>query len=1291
MRPRIQEIKKSKKNPMKNFYLLLVFISGMCQLGTAQLIEKLPDRSPQNTEVISTYQLRTVLTKADIDAKWEEMKSSAEHPASLLKSSDGCNALLVRGLHGWDLINGLKATSISCLDNFMLKDYPSIRDAYTYDNFRNVYHVLDEIQTLAGSYNGVNDAGMGQLIYFVRSYLYWTWTEEELRFSGESDPLYQKIIETFRLVANRTALFTSKDPSNAPVLEQFLIAIDFQQPLEGGGNLTYRGQFLDAVVNMLGEISADKIFAIEDKDTRKAFLGAYSRLNFYLFRGSFVPGQSDAGLEAAINNNPQFYVELERILKDEALLNNSESSFFICDLAGELGRLASMLSQRDKVAELAQEIIKLLPENSVAWLSLLDKYTNSAEVDQLGTYNLDEVKENIYNMLFPYTYEFDGGALVMKTGLPIETAMHQYHAAKMVQAQFFRMSQTTEPVPGDENETLIMQVYSTLSDYKNYQTFLTGIGTNNGGMYIEGDGIFYTYERTPEESTYTLEELFRHEYVHYLQGRYIFQGLWGSEFFAGNRLTWFEEGQAECCTWSSRENGMLVRGNIIGGLVSDQGDYMTLDEVMHSTMANGFHFYKYACVLMYYFLEHEPEKLNLLIDAGKAYDIEAFDSLVKKMSGDATMQNNYNKFLDGLIAKYKAGELSDPSTSWVKENRLTCNNQQEFIETFQNTTGLEVLSDELIQESAYPRIALTVELTSQPGIERIAAANEFNDQLDNALTQLNDVTDINNFLYTNAYYGKLVTDGSVYTTTAVFDGPFRAVATGYDTDGDGVVDAEDDFPDDYLGYDDANGNGVLDNEEMPDEDGDGMPDGWECRYNLDPANPDDADRDADGDFNSNLFEWKHGTDPTDVASNTPVGDLKNKFWVEEDRRHITDYENGKWIGVGWSPSDEALPLKNYTGLKLRWETSKPIKITAVDDVNFDQDQDLSANAEFVTSGVIEFPDFNIDDHNGRSSNWFYLYTYFEEEGYLQVKMTWETDVLESDLSNNVVEDYFIIGDVVATELVVPSQLTATVDQFIDRVELTWNVVENATGYSVYRANMEDFSDAVELAEIEIMNYADNSVELGVDYFYRVQALNANASSNLSFPVTGRALLPIPVTPLNFQAELNTEGDVSAVLNWDEVLHATSYQIYRSLDAQMSNVELLAQVTTEEYVDQISQSQSDVFFYQVVAVNAKGESLPSEVASVTKVISAVKDFGVVDGLTIVQEINQQQTMAILTTQAKGMVSIRIFNVVGECVYTGQQNKDGNQLVFKVPATHLKPGLFIITMQINNSEYVQKFRF
>ena len=54
----------------------------------------------------------------------------------------------------------------------------------------------------------------------------------------------------------------------------------------------------------------------------------------------------------------------------------------------------------------------------------------------------------------------------------------------------------------------------------------------------------------------------------------------------------------------------------------------------------------------------------------------------------------------------------------------------------------------------------------------------------------------------------------------------------------------------------------------PDTDGDGMPDGWEVTYGLDPT-IDDAYQDGDGDHASNLLEYRRGTLPNDPNSYPP--------------------------------------------------------------------------------------------------------------------------------------------------------------------------------------------------------------------------------------------------------------------------------------------------------------------------------------------------------------------------------------------------------------------------------------
>jgi len=87
----------------------------------------------------------------------------------------------------------------------------------------------------------------------------------------------------------------------------------------------------------------------------------------------------------------------------------------------------------------------------------------------------------------------------------------------------------------------------------------------------------------------------------------------------------------------------------------------------------------------------------------------------------------------------------------------------------------------------------------------------------------------------NNKYGNYVTLPSTYMPDA-------------DSDGDGIIDSNDPFPN----------NGLY----TLDSDGDGMPDAWETQYGLDPNDPLDATSDGDNDGISALDEFLGGTVPS---------------------------------------------------------------------------------------------------------------------------------------------------------------------------------------------------------------------------------------------------------------------------------------------------------------------------------------------------------------------------------------------------------------------------------------------
>jgi hypothetical protein len=69
-------------------------------------------------------------------------------------------------------------------------------------------------------------------------------------------------------------------------------------------------------------------------------------------------------------------------------------------------------------------------------------------------------------------------------------------------------------------------------------------------------------------------------------------------------------------------------------------------------------------------------------------------------------------------------------------------------------------------------------------------------------------------------------------------------------------------------------------DDLEDKDNDGMPDDWEERYGLNPADPSDASQDEDNDGITNLEEYQQGTNPLKkLSSSSEILDRLQENWA----------------------------------------------------------------------------------------------------------------------------------------------------------------------------------------------------------------------------------------------------------------------------------------------------------------------------------------------------------------------------------------------------------------------------
>ena len=83
--------------------------------------------------------------------------------------------------------------------------------------------------------------------------------------------------------------------------------------------------------------------------------------------------------------------------------------------------------------------------------------------------------------------------------------MYKFFITLLKKSNHNSTASTIQPVDNDPNDVLTIVIYGSRADYVTYQGFLYGLGTNNGGMYIEHWGKIFTYQRTSQESIYTLK------------------------------------------------------------------------------------------------------------------------------------------------------------------------------------------------------------------------------------------------------------------------------------------------------------------------------------------------------------------------------------------------------------------------------------------------------------------------------------------------------------------------------------------------------------------------------------------------------------------------------------------------------------------------------------------------------------------------------------------------------------------------------------------------------------------
>jgi fibronectin type 3 domain-containing protein len=170
----------------------------------------------------------------------------------------------------------------------------------------------------------------------------------------------------------------------------------------------------------------------------------------------------------------------------------------------------------------------------------------------------------------------------------------------------------------------------------------------------------------------------------------------------------------------------------------------------------------------------------------------------------------------------------------------------------------------------------------------------------------------------------------------------------------------------------------------------------------------------------------------------------------------------------------------------------------------------------------------------------------------------------------------------------PVGLAAT-GSAIDRVSLSWNAVESATGYRVYRSSSQNGDYFNVSGNLGSNSYTDTGLAPNAAYWYKVSAYNSvdegarsDAVSKTTLPAVQR-----PAIPTGLKATGNTINSVS--LSWNAVSGAAGYRVYRSNFQDGTYTQKGSDLQKTTFTDDTELQANTTYWYKVSAYNSEGES------------------------------------------------------------------------------------------------------
>lgn len=469
-------------------------------------------------------------------------KMAARAMAPMLKALADCQDMTVLGGYsGAALASYIAALPDSECAYPLFSLSPSL--AAQIDSPQNVAAVVDRFIAESASYSSTNGVLLNLALYLRAAY----YLADAGTIAALSSTTRDRLRPALMQLITGPVLFTPNAGASTTAGEVVTLVT----------NMHDEGYFLDAakqrVVGFTDSSAApNAAMALDDANVGYGFTGLLKIFYYSHYRQDALH---------LIENDPSYALALYSFVTSNkaALIGDSSSAYQLNQAATEAFRFGMHTALLPTVSVLIRDALSnnaMTGPGRLIWLAAAEAVRDydDGNCSSYGTCNFEAA---LAAAVLPNNYQCNRGAIRLRTEeLTLDQARTVCALIAKETPYFHAMLHTNNvPVANDDNRTLEVVVFSNNVEYENYSGVIFGNDADNGGIYLEGDpssptnqARFIAFEADWLRPVFEVWNL-KHEYVHYLDGRFDMYGDFDEENTVP--VVWYLEGLAE---YISREN-----------------------------------------------------------------------------------------------------------------------------------------------------------------------------------------------------------------------------------------------------------------------------------------------------------------------------------------------------------------------------------------------------------------------------------------------------------------------------------------------------------------------------------------------------------------------------------------------------------------------------------------------------------------------------------------------------------------------------------------------------------------